>query len=69
MSVYVCVFMFASLTLVCVKVRDGYREPVFFWTGIRNWVNTGLPVSFRTNGTVIDTCVVLSPYTLMLKTN
>ncbi len=29
---------------------------------VRNWVNTGLTISLRTNNTVIDTCVVLSPY-------
>ncbi len=38
-----------------VRDRDGYREPVFFWT-ICNHVNTGLPISFRTNYTFIDTC-------------
>ncbi len=30
------------------------------WTDY--WVNTGLPISLRTNNTVIDTSVVLSPY-------
>ncbi len=29
---------------------------------VHNWVTTGLPISLRTNYTVIDTCVVLSPY-------
>ncbi len=36
---------------------------------VRNWVNTGLPISFRTNDTVIDTCVVLSLYNSMLMAN
>ncbi len=52
--------MYFSLreNMICsVRARDGYREPVFFGP-VRNWVNTGLPVSFGTNDTVIDTCVV-----------
>ncbi len=38
-------------------VRVGYQEPIIFGP-VRNWVKTGLPVSFRTNDTVIDRCVV-----------
>ncbi len=38
-------------------------ENRYYFGPVRKWVNTGLPVSFRTNNTVIDTCVVLSPYT------
>ncbi len=41
-------------------------EPVFF---LDRYVIGSIPVSFRTNDTVIDTCVVLSPYTSMLKMN
>ncbi len=41
----------------------------YFFGPVHNCVNTGLPVSFRTNDTVIDTYVVLSPYTSMLMTN
>ncbi len=37
-------------------------ENRYFFGPVLNWVNTRLPVSFRTNDTVIDTCVVLSPY-------
>ncbi len=33
-----------------------------FFGSVCNWVNTRLPISLRTNNTVIDTCVVLSPY-------
>ncbi len=33
-----------------------------FFGPVRNWVNTGLPISLRTNNTVMDTCIVLSPY-------
>ncbi len=33
-----------------------------FFGPVHNWVNTGLAISLRTNNTVIDTCVVLSPY-------
>ncbi len=34
-----------------VRTRDGYRELVsfFFFGLVRNWVNTGIPVSFRTS--------------------
>ncbi len=37
-------------------------ETRHFFGPVRNWVNTGLPISLRTNNTVIDTCVVLSPF-------
>jgi len=37
-------------------------ENQHFFGPVRNWVNTGLPISLRTNNTVIDLCVVLSPY-------
>ncbi len=33
-----------------------------FFGPVGNWVNTGLPISLRTNNTVIDTSVVLSQY-------
>ncbi len=33
-----------------------------FFGPVRYWVNTGLPLSLRTNNTVIDMCFVLSPY-------
>ncbi len=33
-----------------------------FFGPVRNWVNTGLPISLKTNNTVMDTCIVLSPY-------
>ncbi len=33
-----------------------------FFGPVCNWVNTGLPISLKTNNTVMDTCVVLSPY-------
>ncbi len=35
----------------------GTDNQSYFGPG-RNWVNTGLLVSFRANNTVIDTCVV-----------
>ncbi len=37
-------------------------ENLHFFGPVRNWVNTGLPISLKTNNTVIDTCVDLSPY-------
>ncbi len=52
-------------------VQGGPRGTRFLQMGIENrhffgpvciWVNTGLPISLRTHNTVIDTCVVLSPY-------
>ncbi len=42
-------------------LQMGIENPHFFGP-MRNWVNTGLPISLKTNNTVIDTCVVLSPY-------
>ncbi len=51
-----------------IRVGMGTENRYFFGL-VRNWVNTELPVSFSTNDTVIDTCVVLSPYTSMLMMN
>ncbi len=43
--------------------RDFFRwESSTGITPVRNWVNNGLPISFRTNDTVINMCVVLSLY-------
>ncbi len=44
-------------------------KKLYLFGPVRNWVNTSLLVSFRTNDTVIDACVVLSPYTSMLMNN
>ncbi len=64
-----CIYKIRKVAKTKVSNLGMGTENRYFFGLVRNWVITRLPLSFRTNDTVIDTWVVLSPYTSMLMTN